>query len=127
LPVVPLDIDDLRCIVQTVPPRLRIVEECRPSTRRKPRELRAYAGLVKALGDETRLEIVGLLAAADQPLCACDIEAHFDLSQPTISHHLKVLRKAGWLTSERRGTWVYYGLDRGALPQLEALMSALRG
>jgi ArsR family transcriptional regulator, arsenate/arsenite/antimonite-responsive transcriptional repressor len=110
-----------------VPTRLRVVQECRPTARPKPKELRAHAGLLKALGDETRLEIVGLLAAAGQALCACDIEAHFDLAQPTISHHLKVLRRAGWLTSERRGTWVYYGLDGGALPRLEALVAALRG
>ncbi|MCX4239899.1 ArsR/SmtB family transcription factor [Paraliomyxa miuraensis] len=106
--------------------RLRVVEECRPSGRRKPRELRSYAGLLKALGDETRLEIVGLLAAAGQPLCACDIESHFDLAQPTISHHLKVLRKAGWLGSERRGTWVFYDLDREAVSRLEGLVTTLR-
>lgn len=70
-----------------------------------------YAALFKTLGDETRLEIVGLLAAAGGALCVCEIEPRFDLSQPTISHHLRLLREAGLVTSERRGTWVYYGLD----------------
>jgi ArsR family transcriptional regulator len=71
--------------------------------------------LFKALADETRLEIVALLAAADAPLCACEIEACFDLSQSTVSHHLKLLRKAGVLTSERRGTWIFYALDRAVV------------
>lgn len=70
-----------------------------------------YAALFKVLGDETRLEIVGLLAAAGGELCVCEIEPRFDLSQPTISHHLRLLREAGVVTSERRGTWVYYALD----------------
>lgn len=114
-------------MIRRVTTRLRVVQECRPLPRPKPRELRSHAGLLKALGDETRLEIVGLLAAAGQPLCACDIEAHFDLSQPTISHHLKVLRKAGWLRSERRGTWIFYAIDRDAVPRLQALVTALSG
>ncbi len=70
-----------------------------------------YAGLFKALGDDTRMEIVGLLASAGGELCVCEIEPRFALSQPTISHHLRLLREAGVVTSERRGSWVYYALD----------------
>ena len=88
---------------------------CSPRVRPRPRSTRPYARLFKALGDETRLEILGLLAAAGAELCACDIEGHFELSQPTISHHLKILREAGLVTGERRGTWVYYALDRSTL------------
>jgi len=73
--------------------------------------VKEYAALFRVLGDETRLEIVGLLAAAGGALCVCEIEPRFNLSQPTISHHLRLLREAGVVTSERRGTWVYYALD----------------
>jgi ArsR family transcriptional regulator len=86
-----------------------------------------FARFFKALGDETRLTMLGLLAGAGTELCACDIEARFDLSQPTISHHLKLLREAGLVTAERRGTWVYYALDRGALAQLDAFRKLLAG
>ena len=93
--------------------------ECRPSGRaRRPLDVRARAPLFKALGDATRLEIIALIAQAREPLCACEIEAHFDLAQPTISHHLKILRKAGVLTSERRGTWIHYDLDPTVREQL---------
>lgn len=73
-----------------------------------------YASLFKALSDPTRLEIVGLLAENGRELCVCEIESHFDLSQPTVSHHLRLLREAGVVTAERRGTWVYYALDPAA-------------
>jgi ArsR family transcriptional regulator len=88
-----------------------------------------YAALFRALGDETRLEIVGLLAAAGGELCVCEIEPRFALSQPTISHHLRLLREAGVVSSERRGTWVYYALDRdrvGAISQFHALVKGQR-
>ena len=65
--------------------------------------------LLGALADPTRLAIVRQLAA-DNEVCACDFTACCDVSQPTVSHHLKVLREAGAVTSERRGTWVFYRL-----------------
>jgi ArsR family transcriptional regulator, arsenate/arsenite/antimonite-responsive transcriptional repressor len=106
--------------------RLELVPApCRPTKRRKPRDIRPFAPLLKALGDETRLEIVALLADARDSLCACEIEAHFDLSQSTISHHLKLLRKAGVLRSERRGTWVYYEIDPDALVRLQGFCDRL--
>ena len=83
--------------------------------------------LFKALADETRLEMLGLMAAARAELCVCDIESHFELSQPTISHHLKVLREARLVTSERRGTWVYYSLDRGTLRLLREFHALVGG
>jgi ArsR family transcriptional regulator, arsenate/arsenite/antimonite-responsive transcriptional repressor len=84
-----------------------------------------YASFFKALGDATRLEIVSLLGAAGSPLCACEIEARFALSQPTISHHLRLLREAGVVTSERRGSWVYYALDPGATTRIESFRALL--
>jgi ArsR family transcriptional regulator len=70
---------------------------------------RAIAATFKALADPTRVAIVNRLAAAGE-CCVCDLNAAFDLSQPTISHHLKVLRDAGLVESSRRGTWAYYRL-----------------
>jgi ArsR family transcriptional regulator, arsenate/arsenite/antimonite-responsive transcriptional repressor len=93
----------------------------------RPKATRPYAKLFKALGDETRLEILGLLSAAGAELCVCDIESHFDLSQATVSHHLKILREASLLTSERRGTWVYYALERGTLSLLTEFHKLLGG
>jgi ArsR family transcriptional regulator len=71
----------------------------------------------KALGDPTRLAILDRLRCCDE-CCVCDLNAAFDLSQPTISHHLRVLRDAGLVTATRRGTWVYYRLEREPLQQL---------
>ena len=69
----------------------------------------SLAARFKALADPTRVAIVNRLAAADE-VCVCDLNAAFDLSQPTISHHLKVLRDAGLVDVTRRGTWAYYRL-----------------
>jgi ArsR family transcriptional regulator len=73
-----------------------------------PAESEAIAARFKALADPTRVAIVNRLAAGE--CCVCDLNAVFDLSQPTISHHLKVLREAGLVESSRRGTWAYYRL-----------------
>jgi ArsR family transcriptional regulator, arsenate/arsenite/antimonite-responsive transcriptional repressor len=72
-------------------------------------EAESLAARFKALADPTRVAIVNRLAAADE-VCVCDLNTAFDLSQPTISHHLKVLRDAGLVESSRRGTWAYYRL-----------------
>jgi len=77
----------------------------------------------KALADPTRVAIVNRLAAADE-VCVCDLTEAFELSQPTISHHLRVLREAGLVESSRRGTWAYYRLVPEAV---EALRGALGG
>ncbi|PVC80396.1 transcriptional regulator [Streptomyces sp. CS090A] len=75
----------------------------------------ALAKVFKALGDPVRLRLLSMIASrAGGEVCVCDLTPAFDLSQPTISHHLKLLREAGLIASERRGTWVYYRL----LPQM---------
>jgi ArsR family transcriptional regulator len=77
----------------------------------------------KALSDPTRVAMVNRLAAADE-VCVCDFVASLDLAQPTISHHLKILREAGLVESSRRGTWAYYRL----VPEsVAALRGALGG
>lgn len=69
------------------------------------------AKVFKALGDPVRLRLLSLIASrAGGEVCVCDLTPAFDLSQPTISHHLKLLRQAGLIDCERRGTWVYYWL-----------------
>lgn len=80
--------------------------------------------MFRALGDPVRLRLLSLVAshAGGGEACVCDISDSFDLSQPTISHHLKVLREAGLLDCERRGTWVYYWVIPTALQQLSAML-----
>lgn len=81
------------------------------------------ARMFKALGDPVRLRLLSLVAShAGGEACVCEISETFDLSQPTISHHLKVLRSAGLLDCERRGTWVYYWVIPSALQQLSAVL-----
>ncbi|MFF1360574.1 ArsR/SmtB family transcription factor [Streptomyces sp. NPDC058297] len=69
------------------------------------------ARVFKALGDPVRLRLLSMIASREGgEICVCDLTPAFDLSQPTISHHLKLLRQAGLIDCERRGTWVYYWL-----------------
>ncbi len=77
----------------------------------------------KALADPTRVAIVNSLSAADE-VCVCNLTATFDLSQLTISHHLKILREAGLVESTRRGTWVYYRLVPEAIEALRGALGA---
>ncbi|MEV6752971.1 metalloregulator ArsR/SmtB family transcription factor [Streptomyces sp. NPDC051214] len=73
----------------------------------------------KALGDPVRLRLLSMIASRDGgEICVCDLTPAFDLSQPTISHHLKLLRQAGLIASERRGTWVYHRLLPAATDRL---------
>jgi ArsR family transcriptional regulator len=81
--------------------------------------------LLGALADPARLAIVRQLASGDA-VCACDVAPAAGLSQPTISHHLRVLREAGVVRSERRGTWIWYALEPAASERLVALGAALR-
>src|SRR5262245_40258489 len=86
-------------------------------------ESETLAARFKALADPTRVAIVNRLAATEE-CCVCDLTATFDLAQPTISHHLKVLRDSGLVESSRRGTWAYYRLVPDAVA---ALRGALGG
>ena len=107
-----------------LPPRLQ-VDSCSPdpvppgiAPDRAAHLARGY----RALADPTRLLLLATLAAHDGgTACVCDLSVPLDLSQPTISHHLKVLRDAGLVTSERRGPWVHYHLEREALAELMPL------
>jgi ArsR family transcriptional regulator len=82
----------------------------------------ALAPMFKALGDPVRLRLLSLIASTGGESCVCDLTGEFDLSQPTISHHLKVLREAGLVDCQRRGTWVYYWMRPEAMRQLAGLL-----
>jgi ArsR family transcriptional regulator, arsenate/arsenite/antimonite-responsive transcriptional repressor len=88
------------------------------------RQAAELAAMFKAMGDPVRLRLLSLIAShPGGQACVCDISETFDVSQPTISHHLKLLRLAGLLDCERRGTWVYYWVIPSALQQLSAVLS----
>ncbi|MEU4085176.1 ArsR/SmtB family transcription factor [Streptomyces aureus] len=81
----------------------------------------------KALGDPVRLRLMSMIASrAGGEVCVCDLTPAFDLSQPTISHHLKLLRQAGLIDCERRGTWVYYWALPATLDRLAAFLTTSR-
>ena len=83
----------------------------------------ALAARFKALADPTRVAIINSLSAADE-VCVCNLTETFELSQPTISHHLRILREAGLVASSRRGTWAYYRLVPEALAELRRALGA---
>ncbi|RKR93029.1 ArsR family transcriptional regulator [Micromonospora pisi] len=99
---------------------------CPPiSEQRIPAETAAVlAPAFKALGDPVRLQLMSMIASApDGEICVCDLTPAFDLTGPTISHHLKTLRETGLVDAERRGTWVYYRARPGIMRQLANLLA----
>ena len=101
------------CEIPQAPPAL-------PETEREK-----MVAAFRALGDPTRLEIFRLLAAQEAPVCACDVVDRFGLAQPTISHHLRILREAGLVTVSRRGVWAWYAPDRRGVAWLRQALAAL--
>ena len=82
------------------------------------------ARVFKALGDPVRLRLLSLIASHEGgEACVCDLSDVFELTGPTISHHLKVLREAGLITGERRGTWVYYRVHPDALRSVSQVLA----
>ncbi|MFG2004889.1 ArsR/SmtB family transcription factor [Spirillospora sp. NPDC048911] len=93
---------------------------CEPLTEPEAAEL---APLFKAIADPVRLRLLSLIACHEGgEACVCDLTGAFELTAPTISHHLKVLKQAGLIDSERRGTWVYYWLNPAVLERLSAML-----
>lgn len=87
-------------------------------------EANYLAATFRVLGEPARLHILSLIAAQpNQEVCACELVEKLGLSQPTVSHHLKVLYEAGLLSKERRGTWIYYGLLSDKLAMLRESLS----
>lgn len=87
----------------------------------------AVAPLFKAIGDPVRLRLLSLIACHEGgEACVCDLTGAFELTAPTISHHLKVLKQANLIDSERRGTWVYYWINPQVLRRLSAILDPSR-
>ncbi|MDS0133061.1 MULTISPECIES: metalloregulator ArsR/SmtB family transcription factor [unclassified Amycolatopsis] len=98
---------------------------CSPLAREPLNESQAVelSKLFKAMADPVRLRLLSLIAShAGGEACVCDLTDAFDLTGPTISHHLKVLRESGLITGERRGTWVYYRVHPEVLARLSAVL-----
>src|SRR5688500_5848831 len=109
-------------------PMTRPTECCSPPVAVAPLpegERDRLVAILRALGEPTRLEIMRLIAAQSEPICVCDVVERFQLQQPTISHHLKVLREAGLVTVSRRGVWAYYAADPRGLSALGQACAAI--
>ena len=107
-----------------IPRVLDLIDCCRPlgAAALSDGEAEATAALFRALSDPARVKIVNLLARTAEPVCACEFEPALQLSQPTVSHHLKKLTEAGLLEREQRGKWAYFSLNEEASLQLERLV-----
>jgi ArsR family transcriptional regulator len=92
-----------------------------------PADMTGAVGTLKALADPTRLSMVATLRAHGEPVCICDLVAVYDLGQPTISHHMGVLREAGLVSCEKRGLWGFYSLRNDLPPATNLLLDALLG
>src|SRR3954454_1860079 len=104
----------MKLLAEIVPPLC-----CAPGAEPLPRaEREALAARFKAIADPARVRIVNLLSASDE-VCVCTLTEALGLSQPTISHHLRLLREAGLVSVEKRGTWSYYRLENDALNALQ--------
>ena len=93
------------------------------SPRRNRKVYETLARKLKALGHPIRIQLLEMLAGHQGQVCVCDLEAALPVKQPTVSHHLKILRDTGLVHSERRGQWAYYFVER---PQLEELLAEFR-
>ena len=100
---------------------------CDPTLQLRIEEIDAetFANVFKALSHPVRVQILDLISQGEGETCGCDIERHFDLTQPTISHHLKVLRDAGLVTSEARGVWVHHRVNTRILDTMQDLLAAM--
>ena len=94
------------------------MQRCCPPARVAKRNFEPVATLLKAIADPYRLTMLATLAANEHDVCVCDFTDALPLNQPTVSHHLRILRESGLITSERRGTWVYYQLAPDAFERI---------
>lgn len=101
------------------------MQRCCPPARVTARTFDREATVLKAIADSYRLRIIATLARAPDPVCVCDFTDALPLNQPTVSHHLRILRDAQLVTCERRGTWVYYQLAPDALRRIEAAIATI--
>lgn len=109
--------------------KLVVLEDncCKPSVKPSLNKQQAENAvkLFAALADEIRLLILNMLAESGSEVCVCDITAAFNKSQPTISHHLRILREEGLINGDKRGKWVYYSLVPGRAEEIQNLVQKL--
>ena len=108
----------------TAPGRVKGVY-CPPSMPMALAKVDKSVEVLKALADPTRLQMIGILKNSAEPICICDFTAAFDLSQPTISHHMAKLREAGLVDVSKAGIWAYYRLASRLQPKTRALLDVL--
>ena len=101
------------------------IQRCSPEVRIYDRALDAESALFKALADPARLTILATLARAEDEVCVCDFTSGLDVNQPTVSHHLRILKEAGLIQSVRRGTWGYYSIASDARDRLETALGSV--
>jgi ArsR family transcriptional regulator len=100
---------------------------CEIDVKLDPKSAEATADLLKALADPTRLSMLATLRDAADPVCICDFTAAYELSQPTISHHMAKLREAGLVDAEKEGIWIYYRLSDPLPEPAASLLESLLG
>jgi ArsR family transcriptional regulator len=98
---------------------------CPPTLKARPQKVEQTSEVLKALADPTRLQIALCLRDAKEPVCICDFTATFDLSQPTVSHHMAKLREAGLVEVTKRGIWSFYSLARDIAPSTRRILDAI--
>ncbi|SRR5665213_197828 len=101
------------------------IQRCCPPADVDRTDRTSDAALFKALGDPHRLAMIATMARTDDDVCVCDFTNALPLEQPTVSHHLRILREAALVTCERRGTWVYYRLAADARRRIDAALASL--
>ncbi len=101
------------------------IQRCCPEAVVYDRDLTDEAALFKALADPVRVAILATLARAEHEVCVCDFTSGVELNQSTVSHHLKILKDAGLVTSVRRGTWGYYSLAADARDRLDTALGTV--
>jgi ArsR family transcriptional regulator len=101
------------------------MQRCCPPAEVDPSDRTSDAALFKALADPHRLAMLTTMARTQDEVCVCDFTDALPLNQPTVSHHLRILREAALVTCERRGTWVYYRLARDARLRIEAALRSV--
>jgi ArsR family transcriptional regulator len=119
-----MELVDWRSVKNGAPERVKGV--CSPPSMPMPvARVDESVELLKALADPTRLQMVGMLKRSSEPVCICDFTASFELSQPTISHHMARLKEAGLVEVSKAGIWAYYRLKGHLDSRTRALLDAL--
>lgn len=98
---------------------------CVPERRLRSDKVERLTDVLKALADPTRLQMITILRDATEPVCVCDFTATFDLTQPTVSHHMARLREAGLVECEKKGIWAFYRLRKDLPAPVRRLIEAL--